>query len=144
MDYLWIRGRSRNCNECEGINMITFIKQKLIHKKWLNLCVAIGLTLFISIIISTTLYQSIALNKMLKEKCNNYIATENAYPMISQLVEEEYIDTGTLSEQFDSRTKFFERITKEIYLLPIKEQFNLVQLPGPLIGSGYLRSVERS
>lgn len=60
--------------------MIRFIKEKLIHKKWMVVCLLIGNILLSAIASSNPMYQDAALEKTLKSKFSNYIETNNAYP----------------------------------------------------------------
>lgn len=60
--------------------MIRFIKQKLIHKKWMVVCLLIGNILLAAIASSNPLYRDAALEKTLKSKYSAYIEENNAYP----------------------------------------------------------------
>lgn len=60
--------------------MIRFIKQKLMHKKWMVVCLLIGNILLAAIASSNPMYQDAALEKTLKSKYSNYIEETNAYP----------------------------------------------------------------
>ncbi|MCM1245632.1 MAG: ABC transporter permease [Roseburia sp.] len=60
--------------------MIRFIKQKLIHKKWMVVCLLIGNILLAAISSSNPMYRDAALEKTLKSKYSDYIETTNAYP----------------------------------------------------------------
>lgn len=60
--------------------MIRFIKQKLVHKKWMVVCLLIGNILLSAIASSNPMYQDAALEKTLKSKFSKYIETTNAYP----------------------------------------------------------------
>lgn len=60
--------------------MIRFIKQKLIHKKWMVVCLLIGNILLAAIASSNPMYQDAALEKTLKSKFSNYIEETNASP----------------------------------------------------------------
>ena len=62
--------------------MIQFIKQKLLHKKWMVISLLIGNILLIAIACSNPMYQGAALQKTLSSKLSNYIKTENANPGI--------------------------------------------------------------
>lgn len=65
--------------------MIRFIKQKLLHKKWMVISLLIGNILLIAIACSNPMYQNAALQKTLMSKLNNYIQTENANPGVLTL-----------------------------------------------------------
>lgn len=60
--------------------MIRFIKQKLLHKKWMVISLLIGNILLVAIACSNPMYQNAALQKTLSSKLNNYIQTQNANP----------------------------------------------------------------
>ncbi len=60
--------------------MIRFIKQKLIHKKWMVVCLLIGNILLAAISSSNPMYRDAALEKTLKSKYSDYIERTNAYP----------------------------------------------------------------
>lgn len=60
--------------------MIRFTFQKLIHKKWLNLCTFLGMILLIGIAVGNTLYEGAALNRVLQTEFDSYIGEKNAYP----------------------------------------------------------------
>lgn len=60
--------------------MIRFIKQKLVHKKWMVVCLLIGNILLAAIASSNPMYQNAALQKTLRSKFSKYIEENNAYP----------------------------------------------------------------
>ena len=60
--------------------MMRFTFQKLIHKKWLNLCTFLGMILLIGIAVGNTLYEGAALNHVLQTQFDTYIGAQNAYP----------------------------------------------------------------
>lgn len=62
--------------------MIRFIKQKLLHKKWMVISLLIGNILLVAIACSNPMYQGAALQKTLSSHLSNYITTENANPGI--------------------------------------------------------------
>lgn len=62
--------------------MIRFMKQKLLHKKWMVICLLIGNILLVAIASSNPMYRNAALQKTLTSKYANFITTENAYPGI--------------------------------------------------------------
>lgn len=65
--------------------MIRFIKQKLLHKKWMVISLLIGNILLIAIACSNPMYQNAALQKTLMSKIDNYIQAENANPGVLTL-----------------------------------------------------------
>lgn len=66
--------------------MIRFIKQKLLHKKWMVISLLIGNILLIAIACSNPMYQGAALQKTLSSKLDQYIQTENANPGVVSFV----------------------------------------------------------
>lgn len=60
--------------------MIRFIKQKLMHKKWMVVCLLIGNILLAAIASSNPMYRDAALEKTLKSKYSSYIEANNQYP----------------------------------------------------------------
>lgn len=62
--------------------MLRFIKQKLIHKKWMVVCLLIGNVLLSAIASSNPMYREAALEKTLKSKYSAYIEENNKYPGI--------------------------------------------------------------
>ena len=60
--------------------MIHFIKQKLLHKKWMVVSLLIGNILLIAIACSNPMYQGAALQKTLSSKLDEYIQEENQNP----------------------------------------------------------------
>lgn len=57
-----------------------FIKQKLIHKKWMVVCLLIGNILLAAIASSNPMYQEAALEKTLKSKYSKFIEETNTSP----------------------------------------------------------------
>lgn len=66
--------------------MIRFIKQKLLHKKWMVISLLIGNILLIAIACSNPMYQGAALQKTLSSKLDKYIQEENANPGVISFV----------------------------------------------------------
>ncbi len=64
--------------------MLRFIKQKLIHKKWMVVCLLIGNILLAAIASSNPMYQEAALEKTLNSKYAAYIEETNQYPGVVQ------------------------------------------------------------
>jgi putative ABC transport system permease protein len=66
--------------------MIRFVWQKLIHKKWLNMCTFLGIVLLVSVAVGNVLYQGAACSKLLQNKFDTYIGEHNAYPALVEAV----------------------------------------------------------
>jgi putative ABC transport system permease protein len=60
--------------------MIRFIKQKLLHKKWMVISLLIGNLFLAAIACSNPMYQNAALQKTLQSKLNRYIQENNSNP----------------------------------------------------------------
>ena len=65
--------------------MLKFVLQKLIHKKWIILCLLIGNILLISIASLNPMYMKASLQKMLTSNLNTYLQENNEYPLIVDL-----------------------------------------------------------
>lgn len=65
--------------------MIRFIKQKLLHKKWMVISLLIGNILLVAIACSNPMYQGAALQKTLFSKINDFILEENVSPGVLKL-----------------------------------------------------------
>lgn len=65
--------------------MIRFMKQKLLHKKWMVVCLLIGNILLVAIASSNPMYRNAALQKTLTSKYASYILEENEYPGVMTL-----------------------------------------------------------
>lgn len=65
--------------------MIRFIKQKLLHKKWMVISLLIGNILLVAVACSNPMYQNAALQKTLFSQINQYIQEENANPGVLTL-----------------------------------------------------------
>jgi len=60
--------------------MFRFMMQKLIHKKWMVVCLLIGNVLLMAIACSNPMYKSASLQRMITKQFSDYIATEGKYP----------------------------------------------------------------
>ena len=89
--------------------MIRFIKQKLIHKKWMVVCLLIGNILLAAIASSNPMYRDAALEKTLKSKYSAYIERKNAYPGV--ITFQASMDAGKgHEEEFKEMKKMEDRI----------------------------------
>ena len=66
--------------------MIRFIKQKLLHKKWMVISLLIGNILLIAIACSNPMYQGAALQKTLSSKLDQFIQEKNTNPGVISFV----------------------------------------------------------
>lgn len=103
--------------------MIRFIKQKLLHKKWMVISLLIGNILLIAIACSNPMYQNAALQKTLMSKINNYIQEENANPGVLTLES----DMKGKDGQEEEYTKMQEMSAESAERLHV-EQTNLITL----------------
>lgn len=62
--------------------MLRLMLQKLIHKKWMILCLLIGNILLIAIAVSHPMYKKASLDRMLRDEFTQYIEENNSYPGI--------------------------------------------------------------
>lgn len=60
--------------------MFRFMKQKLLHKKWMVICLLIGNILLVAIAGSNPMYQNAALQKTLDSKLSDMVVKENKNP----------------------------------------------------------------
>ncbi|TCL60488.1 putative ABC transport system permease protein [Kineothrix alysoides] len=101
--------------------MIRFVWQKLIHKKWLNMCTFLGIVLLVSVAAGNVLYQGAACSKLLQNKFDTYIGEHNAYPA---LVEAAYpfVYADREEEAVAQAKKVCETVSAAIEnKLPVKE-----------------------
>ena len=56
--------------------MIRFIKQKLIHKKWMVVCLLLGIVLLVATVVSFPMYRKAAYDRMLADEFTEYLETE--------------------------------------------------------------------
>lgn len=61
--------------------MLTFLKNKLLYKKWLNFTLLFGIFLMITLLVALPLYRETALYKLLQQTMNEAVVTYNANPM---------------------------------------------------------------
>ena len=60
--------------------MFTFIKQKLLYKKWLNVCLLVGIILLLSIAVCLPMYQDMSKNQTFQVVMKQYIQRHQKYP----------------------------------------------------------------
>lgn len=65
--------------------MFRFLLQKLVHKKWMVLCLLIGNILMIAVASSYPLYQTASFQKMLDDEFKEYMLTNNTWPAKMEL-----------------------------------------------------------
>lgn len=60
--------------------MFRIMLQKLVSKKWMNLCLFLGSTLLIATVVSFPIYQTAAYDRMLRDEFANYLESEGKWP----------------------------------------------------------------
>lgn len=65
--------------------MFTFIKQKLLYKKWLNVCLLLGIILLIAVAACLPMYQNMAENQSFQNQMKEYVRDEGRYPSVVSL-----------------------------------------------------------
>lgn len=94
--------------------MLRFMLQKLLHKKWLVICLLIGNILLIAITASYPMYKDASLQKMLITEFNNYMEKNKVYP--SSIVLKHRIDTAGHIDDFWSMDERSKTICDELGL----------------------------
>lgn len=95
--------------------MFRFMMQKLIHKKWMVVCLLIGNILLIAIACSNPMYKGASLQRMLTKQFSDYIATEGKYP--AYLLMESSISRGKSgAEAFIEMKSLSENVSDTIGL----------------------------
>lgn len=65
--------------------MFTFIKQKLLYKKWLNICLLTGIVLLIAVAACLPMYQNMSENQALQNQMKEYVQENGKYPLVVAL-----------------------------------------------------------
>lgn len=65
--------------------MLRIMMQKLMSKKWMNLCLLLGSILLIATVVSFPLYQIGAYDRMLQDEFQSYLATEGKWPGMNSM-----------------------------------------------------------
>lgn len=105
--------------------MLRFVTQKLLHKKWIILCLLIGNILMISIACLNPMYMKASLQKLLNSKLNNYLQVENEYPL-----KMEYMVATTKNNSQIVDSQLFKEVDKlpeetaKMFGLPIVQQIS--------------------
>ncbi|MDR1700044.1 MAG: hypothetical protein LBR68_02530, partial [Lachnoclostridium sp.] len=82
--------------------MLRFIKQKLVHKKWMVICLLVGNVLLIAIAGSNPMYQNAALKRSLDSRLSDMITQESKNPgeiTFSASVQKETANQGPVYEK---------------------------------------------
>lgn len=65
--------------------MFTFIKQKLLYKKWLNVCLLTGIILLVAVAACLPMYQNMSENRALQNQMKEYVQENGKYPLVLTL-----------------------------------------------------------
>jgi putative ABC transport system permease protein len=106
--------------------MLRFVSQKLLHKKWIILCLLIGNVLLISIACMNPMYMKASLQKMLTSSLNNYLEEKNEYPLIVNYTvktDPNYITGGAFFRDLDTLSSRTEKKFQLSFLLKIEGGF---------------------
>ena len=60
--------------------------QKMWHKRWMNLCLLLGITLLVATLVSFPLYEHAAYDRMLQDEFETYLANEGKWPTSNTMV----------------------------------------------------------
>lgn len=74
--------------------MFKIMLQKLVSKKWMNLCLLLGTVLLIATVVSFPLYQGAAYDRMLQDVFRNYQASEGDWPAYFEMSAASQKDKG--------------------------------------------------
>lgn len=66
--------------------MLGLALRKMWNKKWMNLCLLIGIILMVSTLVSFPLYQGYAYNRMLQDEFTGYLQKEGKWPTVDKLI----------------------------------------------------------
>lgn len=94
--------------------MLRLMIQKLLHKRWLVICLLIGNILLVSIAASYPMYRESSLQKMVTTEFNNYMENNSYYP--AYIVLQHTMDSENQESSFWNMSKRSETICDEIGL----------------------------
>ena len=105
--------------------MLKQVLKKIKNKKWLSLCLVLGLTFLIATLSCHPMFKAGSLDKLLNRYFEQYIETENKYPTV--LSEEDYVmvqrafgsGMGTILLRHVSKNVLLPMITKLGMALPM-------------------------
>ena len=65
--------------------MLRIMLQKLMSKKWMNLCLLLGSILLIATVVSFPLYQTAAYDRMLQDEFRSYVSNHGEWPAMNSM-----------------------------------------------------------
>ena len=81
--------------------MFTFIKQKLLYKKWLNICLFVGIILLVAVAACLPMYQNMSENQAFQNEMKQYIQDNGTYPCVVSVFQgNTYKKTKEFAEKF--------------------------------------------
>ena len=66
--------------------MFGLMLQKMWHKKWMNLCLLLGITLLVGTLVSFPLYAQAAYDRMLQDEFDDCLSEQGIWPSMNTLV----------------------------------------------------------
>jgi len=103
--------------------MFKFVLEKLLHKKWIILCLLIGNVLLVGIASCNPMYMRASLQKMLTSSLNAYLEENNEYPLIVDLaVNINPVNLKSIESPFFKETDKIPEKTKAMFGLPVVQE----------------------
>ncbi|MGN0155537.1 MAG: ABC transporter permease [Lachnospiraceae bacterium] len=102
--------------------MFTFIKQKLLYKKWLNACLLIGIIILAAVAACIPMYQNMSKIQTFQNQMKEYVSTEGRYPaMVSLFRGSTYKDGSKAYEKASKKVKELEEmLDKDMQIKPLE------------------------
>ncbi len=86
--------------------MFQFIRRKIKNKKWLNLCLLVGIILLVAVFACHPMFERGAANQLLQTAFENYVEEKKEFPAVITREEnyqvEEYKDTQAIYDRMDA------------------------------------------
>ncbi|MCM1158070.1 MAG: FtsX-like permease family protein [Bacteroidales bacterium] len=127
--------------------MLTFIKQKLLHKKWLNFCLLIGIIVLVAVASCLPMYQDMAKNQTFQNIMKKYIQDNQKYPALITFSggltvkdgADAYAGAVKTAEEYGKKLEDIVKLSAgaEVRLLTLKEDTVI-----PLINAGKSKGAE--
>ena len=107
--------------------MFRLMLQKLVHKKWLVLCLLIGNILLVSVAVSHPMYKNAAFQKMLKDEFTTSLEANKQWPALVSL---DFIqEKGESTETIKKGNEYFAQLPEKLGVSPYMEivHYNIVE-----------------